>query len=68
MKIIRFKREGSKYWEIAFNEKHLAAKLNGDMATVIMPAKNIFIRLYRIFFPLKGIDGNTLINGEKQHG
>jgi hypothetical protein len=43
-------------WEIAFDESHLNAKLNGEMAEVIMPAKSLLIRLWRLFFPLKGIE------------
>ena len=41
--------------EIAFNEEDLRKKLNGDMAIVDMPAKPFFIRIWRKFFPLKGI-------------
>lgn len=40
-------------WEIAFNEKHLREKLNGDMAEIIMPAKPWWVILWRRFFPLK---------------
>ena len=53
MKVIKFKREGNVNWEIAFNEDHLNAKLNGDMAEVIMPKKTILVRLWRVVFPLK---------------
>ncbi len=60
MKIIKFKREGSVNWEIAFNEKHLNVKLNGDMAEVIMPKKAILVRLWRAVFPLK-TDGTIII-------
>ena len=48
MKIIRFRRLNQCHWEIAFNERHLNEKLNGEFAEVIMPAKNIFIRLWRM--------------------
>lgn len=54
MRIIKFRRLNKVNWEIAFNESHLKEKLNGEMAEIHMPAKSIFIRLYRIFFPLKG--------------
>ena len=53
MKIIRFRRLYNNYWEIAFNEKHLYSKLNGEIAEIIIPAKNWYIRLWRFFFPLK---------------
>ncbi len=53
MKLIKFRRLNKIIWEIAFNEKHLFAKLNGDMAEIIMPAKSWIIRLWRIFFPMK---------------
>lgn len=46
-------------WEIAFSEKHLWAKLNGEMAEIIMPGKCWITRLWRRFFPLKGIDCNA---------
>jgi hypothetical protein len=52
MKIIRFKRSGKENWEIAFNQENLDYKLNGEMAEVIMPAKSLFIRLWRKLFPL----------------
>jgi len=44
--------------EIAFSEEHLYKKLDGDMAIITMPDKPLIIRLYRWFFPLKGIRGN----------
>lgn len=53
MKLIRFRRLYQNYWEIAVNEEHLRLKLNGDMAEVIMPAKPWYVRLWRIFRPLK---------------
>ncbi len=39
--------------EVAFNEKDLYKKLNGDTAIVEMPAKPWYIQLWRKFFPLK---------------
>lgn len=48
MKLIRFRRLGNEYWEIAFNQEHLNSKLNGDMAEVIMPAKPWHVRLWRV--------------------
>jgi len=56
MKVIRFKRLNKNKWEIARNEKDLHKKLNGECAEIIMPDKNIFIRLYRKFFPMKFIE------------
>jgi len=56
MKLIRFRRLNNEHWEIAFTEEHLNAKLNGEIAEIIMPDKNIFIRLWRKFAPLKGIE------------
>ena len=56
MKLIRFRRLHKNTWEIAFNEKHLFEKLDGDMAEIIMPAKAWPIRLWRLFFPLRGIE------------
>jgi len=41
-------------WEIAFSEGELYAKLNGDMAEIIMPEKPWLLRAWRSFFPLKG--------------
>ncbi len=46
-------------WEIAYNEKHLWAKLDGEMAEIIMPAKHWMVRLWRRFLPLRGIDCNA---------
>jgi hypothetical protein len=42
--------------EIAFNEEDLAKKLDGDIAEVHMPAKPWYVRAWRFFFPLKGIE------------
>lgn len=46
-------------WEIAFNEDHLWAKLNGEMAEIVMPAKSWPVRLWRRLFPLKLVEMNT---------
>jgi len=53
-RLIKFKRSYNDFWEIAFDEKQLCSKLNGDMAEIIMPAKNVFVRMWRKIFPLKG--------------
>ena len=55
MKLIKFRRFDSRYWEIAFSQGHLNAKLNGEMAEIIMPAKAWPIRLWRRFFPLQPV-------------
>ena len=55
-KLIRFRRLWKRNWEIAFNEDHLWWKLDGEMAEIIMPAKSWPVRLWRRFFPLKGIE------------
>lgn len=44
------------FWEIAFNIDHLHYKLNGEMAEIIMPAKPLIIRIWRYFFPLRGLE------------
>lgn len=72
MKIIKFKRDSRKNWikkvngviidygwEIALSEKELWKKLNGEMAEIIMPEKNLIIRLYRKIFPLKCIEAKA---------
>ena len=75
MKVIRFWRippketylfEGREYpiGEIAFNEQHLCDKLDGDMAKVDMPAKPWYVRLWRIFFPLKGVEMSVGMSNE----
>jgi hypothetical protein len=46
-------------WEIAFSEAHLWAKLDGEMAEIIMPAKSWPVRLWRIFFAPKGTECNA---------
>lgn len=43
-------------WEIARNEQELWAKLDGEMAEIIIPAKAWYVRLWRIFFPLKMVE------------
>lgn len=63
MKLIKFRRLHRssvvrngvliEVWEIAFNEKHLYAKLNGDMTEIIMPRKAWYVQLWRKIFPLK---------------
>lgn len=53
MRLIRFRRLHARHWEIAFNDEHLRAKLNGDMAEIIMPARPWWVRLFRVFFPLR---------------
>jgi len=65
MKIIKFRRlsnpiqntQGTnlEIWEIAFSQKHLNEKLNGELAEVIMPAKSIVVQFWRKIFPLKEI-------------
>jgi len=60
MNLIRFRRLQNRYWEIAFNEEHLNAKLGDDLAEVIMPAKPFLVRLWRKIFPLKGIEGEVI--------
>jgi len=54
--MIKFRRLNKINWEIAFNQEHLDAKLNGEMAEIVMPAKSFFVRLYRLFFPLVAIE------------
>ena len=57
-RLIRFRRlsrpDGP--WEIAFDEAHLYAKLDGEMAEVRMPAKPWYVRLWRRVFPPRAID------------
>lgn len=79
MKIIKFrrlngkapisKRYGVEMWEIAFNEKHLNKKLNGDTAEIIMPAKPWYVQLWRKIHPMKFtqcVTGKTyLLSGKK---
>ena len=68
MKIIKFRRlsnpiqniQGTNFeiWEIAFSQKHLNEKLNGEFAEIIMPAESIFVQFWRKIFPLKEIKLN----------
>jgi len=51
-------------WEIAFDEKHLYEKLNGEMAEVIMPGKAWYIQAWRKLFPLKGVKGTAWTKGK----
>lgn len=44
------------HWEIAFSEAELWAELDGEMAEIIIPAKAWYVRLWRIFFPLKMVE------------
>ena len=46
-------------WEIALSEEQLWAELDGEMAEIVMPAKSWIVRLWRYFFPLKGIEGRA---------
>ena len=68
MRVIRFKRPSSPFWEIAFNEEHLEAKLNGEMATtIIWPEKPWYARLWRRLFLIgiiivSGCDQKSLDN------
>lgn len=58
LRIIRFRRlENNPYgfWEIAFSPDQLFEKLDSEQAEVLMPAKPLLVRLYRKFFPLRGI-------------
>jgi hypothetical protein len=53
MKLIKFRRIGRKYWEIAFNEKQLYEKLHGEMAEIHMPTKPLVVRLWYKLFPMR---------------
>lgn len=53
MKVIRFRRLNRSRWEIAFNEKGLNDKLNGEMAEIVMPAKPFLTRLRLMISPMK---------------
>lgn len=56
MKLIRFRRLNRIKWEIAFNQNHLFAKLDGEMAEIIMPNEPLLIRLWLRFFPRRAIN------------
>ena len=56
LRIIKFRRLSAKYWEIAFTKEELFYKLDGELAEVEMPAAPLIIRLYRKFFPLRGVN------------
>lgn len=54
------------HWgEIAFNEEHLWAKLDGEMAEITMPERAWPVRFWRKIFPWKSIeckpDGTTYL-------
>jgi hypothetical protein len=51
---IAFRRLGSRYWEIARSDAELDAKLDGEVADVIMPARPLVVRLWRRLFPPRG--------------
>lgn len=69
MKLIKFRRLNRpveirasvaiRRFEIAFNERHLHAKLDGEMAEIHMPAKGVLTRLWRKVFPLQGISAQA---------
>lgn len=63
MKHIRFRRLYKTNWEIARDERELHAKLDGDMAEIIMPAKPWYVRLWRKVRPLRGIELRPLKSG-----
>jgi hypothetical protein len=70
--IIRFRRLSAptiivdhvkiQLWEIAFSEKELFEKLDGELAEVIMPEKPLLVRIFRFLFPLHGQKGEE--NGD----
>jgi hypothetical protein len=51
---IAFRRLGEPYWEVARSEAELAAKLNGGVADVDVPARPLVVRLWRRLFPPRG--------------
>lgn len=65
MKIIRFRRLSCNIWEIAFSEKHLYLKLNGEMAEIIMPSKPWYVRLWRMVMPLSENDNGIVCHKKK---
>lgn len=44
-------------WEVAFSQRDLNAKLNGEVAEICMPAAPWYVRLWRICFPLTPLEG-----------
>jgi len=48
--------EASTGWEIAFSEADLFARLDGEMAEIVMPAKSWIIRLWRKVRPLRFVE------------
>jgi methionine salvage enolase-phosphatase E1 len=59
MGLINFRRLEGTIWESAKDEAELRAKLNGDMAEIVMPAKAWYVRLWRRVFSLKGIEARA---------
>lgn len=55
-------------WEIAFNEEDLFAKLDGEMAEIIMPDKHILARLWGRLFPPKAQECQLGIWNELNEG
>lgn len=47
------------HWETALDEDDLFAKLDGDMAEIVMPAKPWYVRLWRRVFPLEFANGQV---------
>lgn len=56
MRVWRFRILGQEKWQVAFSEEHLAEKLDGRQAEIMVPGKPWYVQLYRRFFPLKGIE------------
>lgn len=55
MRVWRFRVLGQQKWQVAFSEEHLAEKLDGRQAEILVPAAPWYIRLIRRFFPRRGI-------------
>ena len=69
LRLIKFRRLENNprgLWEIAFSEEELFEKLNGEFAEIKMPGKCLAVRVYRKFFPLKGIEIGTEKTGSSQ--
>ncbi|OGT59904.1 MAG: hypothetical protein A3E01_10700 [Gammaproteobacteria bacterium RIFCSPHIGHO2_12_FULL_63_22] len=62
--LIRFRRLGSERWEIAFSERHLHEKLDGEMAEVEMPAKPWLTRLWLKVCPMRAHRQGVLRSGD----